>query len=94
MRRDVTAVSSLVGAILGAIVAYFGANYVFVCRPVSFTTSEGGVYFADCASPDISLALSWGVPLGLAVGLVIGLILPRRASSKTATSGSQPSVVH
>jgi hypothetical protein len=33
-------VSSLVGVILGAIVAYVGATYVFVCRPVSFTTSD------------------------------------------------------
>jgi len=87
-------VSSLVGAILGAIVASVGATYVFVCRPVSFTTSDGGVYFADCASPNIALAIAWGVPLGLAVGLVIGLILSRRASSKTPGSGSQPRVVN
>jgi hypothetical protein len=87
-------VSSLVGAILGAIVAYIGAHHVFPCRPVSFTTSDGGVYFADCASPNTALALSWGVPLGLAVGLVIGLILSRRASLEAAGSGSQPSVVN
>jgi hypothetical protein len=81
MKRGVMVAGSLLGAILGAVVAYIGVAHVFVCRPVSFTTSDGGVYFADCASPDISLALSWGVPIRLAVGFVIGLVLSWRASS-------------
>jgi hypothetical protein len=68
------------GAVLGAVVAYIGAAHVFVCRPLSFTTPDGGTYFADCGSPQIFLALQWGVPIGLAVGLTVGLVISRRLS--------------
>jgi hypothetical protein len=70
-------VGGSIGAVLGAVVAYVGAVYVFVCRPVSFITSDGGTYFADCGSPQAAGVLRWGVAIGLTIGLATALWGPR-----------------
>jgi hypothetical protein len=76
MRSRVLAISGLLGAILGAVVAYVGAVQVFVC-------GDGpGVGIPACAEPDVLLAVGWGIPIGLAAGLIAGLTLSRRSGAR------------
>ena len=76
MRPRSLIVSGLLGAILGAAVAYIGATFIFVCRG-----SGDPFRFVLCPEPNVPLALMWGVPIGLAVGLIAGSVLSRRQSS-------------
>jgi len=63
------------GAILGALIAWFGATQVFVCGP------GPGTGTVSCASPHVGLALVWGVPIGLVVGVAAAVLRSRRRSS-------------
>ena len=72
MRRRWLVIGGVVGAILGAVVAFIGATQVFVC-------GDGqGVGTVGCPEPDILLALLWGVPIGSVVGLLAGFVVSRR----------------
>ena len=73
MRSRVLVVSGLIGATLGAAVAYIGATRIFTCVEPNFE--------AVCASEGGILAVAWGVRIGLAVGLMAGFALSRRQSS-------------
>jgi hypothetical protein len=62
-----------VGVAIGAAVAHLGATRPFSCDDHSFE--------AACASPNVLLALLWGVPIGLVVGLLAGVVISRRLAS-------------
>ena len=70
MKRVVLA--GAVGALLGGLAAYIGATRIFVCRTRGGPL-DGGFYEVLCASPDVVLALLWGIPIGLGLGVVVGL---------------------
>lgn len=70
MKARVLIVSSLLGAILGATVAYIGATRIFTCAEPTFASV--------CAGGPPILPVAWGVTIGLVVGLLVGLVISRR----------------
>jgi hypothetical protein len=80
--RPIVLISGVVGAILGALVAFVGTTELFVCRETS------GFGSAVCASENGILAVMWGVPIGLVVGLAIGLAITRSRRRAAAASPS------
>jgi hypothetical protein len=67
-------VRGLLGAILGATVAYIGATRIFTCREPAFG--------AVCAGGPPILAVAWGVSIGSLVGLVAGFVLSKHLSAR------------
>jgi gas vesicle protein len=63
-------IGGAVGVAIGAAVACLGATRPITCDDHSFE--------AACASPDVLIALLWGVPIGLVVGLLAGLVVSQR----------------
>jgi hypothetical protein len=75
-------IGGVVGAVLGAAVAYIGATRVFICRDTP--TLE-----AVCAGGFPLLAVAWGAAIGLVVGLLVGLVVSSRHDShRDTTEGS------
>lgn len=54
MRPRVLVLSALLGAILGAAVAYLDATFILVCRG-----SGDPFHFVLCPEPNLPLALMW-----------------------------------
>ena len=75
MRRVL--LTSVVGALLGGLLAYIGATRVFVCDSTGGLLVDDGFYEVLCAPPNGLLAVIWGIPIGLGFGLIVGLILVR-----------------
>lgn len=74
MRSRVLVVSCLLGAVLGAAVAWIGATRIFTCVEPAFE--------AVCAGGYPILALVWGVAIGSTIGLVAGFVLSKRLSAR------------
>ena len=69
-------VCAIVGAALGALVAWMGATELVVCHDTPAITS------AACGGGGEIMAVMWGAPIGLVAGLVLGLTVthPRRGT--------------
>lgn len=68
--------TGVVWALLGGLVAYIGVTRIFVCRTRGGPV-EGGFYDVLCGSPNVLLALLWGIPIGLGLGVIAGLAFLR-----------------
>jgi hypothetical protein len=74
-------VGAIVGAMLGALVAWIGVTLFAGC----FEPGQRVVTPA-CPSPNVRLALAWGIPIGLALGFLVALLLSRgRAAARDSS---------
>jgi hypothetical protein len=74
MRSRVVVSSGLLGAILGAAVAYIGATRIFTCSDSTFE--------AVCAGGYPIIAIAWGVAIGSTIGLAAAFLLLKHLSAR------------